>query len=95
VIAVTQLADVRETSVAEDESNSRRLRWHCRRGMKELDVLLERFALEALPHAAPEERQAFTELLELPDPVLAGYLLGGETTPQDHLAQVVRRIRGT
>jgi len=95
VIAVTQLGDVRETSVAEDESNSRRLRWHCRRGMKELDVLLERFALEALPHAAPEERQAFTELLEHPDPVLAGYLLGGETPPQVHLAQVVRRIRGT
>jgi succinate dehydrogenase flavin-adding protein (antitoxin of CptAB toxin-antitoxin module) len=63
--------------------------------MKELDVLLERFALEALPHATPEERQAFTELLELPDPILAGYLLGGETTPEDHLAQVVRRIRGT
>jgi antitoxin CptB len=95
VIAVPQLADVRETSVAEDESNSRRLRWHCRRGMKELDVLLERFALAALPHAAPEERQAFAELLELPDPVLARYLLGGETPPQDHLAQVVRRIRGT
>ena len=95
MIAVTQLGDVRETSVAEDESNSRRLRWHCRRGMKELDVLLERFALEALPHAAPEERQAFTELLEHPDPVLAGYLLGGETPPQVHLAQVVRRIRGT
>ena len=95
MIAVTQLGDVRETSVAEDESNSRRLRWHCRRGMKELDVLLERFALEALPHAAPEERQAFTELLEHPDPVLAGYLLGGETPPQVHLAQVVSRIRGT
>jgi succinate dehydrogenase flavin-adding protein (antitoxin of CptAB toxin-antitoxin module) len=63
--------------------------------MKELDVLLERFALEALPHASPEERQAFTELLEHPDPVLAGYLLGGETPPQVHLAGVVRRIRGT
>jgi antitoxin CptB len=91
VTAVTQAADSRKT----DESNPRRLLWHCRRGMKELDILLERFALEALPHASPQERQAFTELLEHPDPVLAGYLLGGETPAEVHLAGVVRRIRGT
>ena len=78
-----------------DESTARRLLWHCRRGMKELDVLLERFAREALPHASPQEREAFTELLGHPDPVVAGYLLGGETPPQVHLAQLVRRIRGT
>jgi succinate dehydrogenase flavin-adding protein (antitoxin of CptAB toxin-antitoxin module) len=63
--------------------------------MRELDVLLERFALEVLPHASPEERQAFTELLDHSDPVLAAYLLGGETPPEAHLARVVRRIRGT
>ena len=95
VITVTQMADVRETSVDQGESNPRRLLWHCRRGMKELDVLLERFAREALACASPQERQAFAELLEHPDPVIAGYLLGGETPPQVHLAEVVRRIRGT
>jgi antitoxin CptB len=88
VIAVTKSADT-------DERNARRLLWHCRRGMKELDVLLERFALEALPGASSEERRAFTELLELPDPALAACLLGGEEPPQVHLAGVVRRIRGT
>jgi antitoxin CptB len=95
VIAVTQLTDISETTVAAGESNPRRLLWHCRRGMKELDVLLERFALGALPSAPAEERKAFAELLELPDPALAAYLLCGTVPPQAHLAQLVRRIRGT
>ena len=98
MIAVTETAHIREASGAsgaDGRSNARRLLWHCRRGMKELDVLLERFALQALPSASADEREAFAELLELPDPVLAEYLLGGRELPQVRLAKVVRRIRGT
>jgi antitoxin CptB len=69
------------------------LRWRCRRGMKELDVLLERFAQQVLPQASPAECRVFAELLALPDPLLAGYLLGGEPPAEPHLAQAVRRIR--
>jgi antitoxin CptB len=75
------------------ELELRRLRWRCRRGMKELDVLLERFARGGLPAAGPAERCAFSELLELPDPELAGYLLGGVTPCVPHLALAVERIR--
>src|SRR4029077_14555704 len=38
---------------------------------------LERFARGALPQAAAEEFRRFEQLLGLPDPVLAGYFLGG------------------
>jgi antitoxin CptB len=95
VISVTQSTDIPATPDTAGSSNPRRLLWHCRRGMKELDVLLERFALEALPHASAEEREAFAELLALPDPTLAGYLLNGELPAQAQLAGVVIRIRGT
>lgn len=54
-----------------------RLAWQCRRGMKELDVLLERFLTERWADASSDDRQAFAEILQLPDPELAGYLLGG------------------
>jgi succinate dehydrogenase flavin-adding protein (antitoxin of CptAB toxin-antitoxin module) len=60
--------------------------------MKELDVLLGRFAREALP-APGAERQAFGRLLELPDPVLAGYLLGGDAPEDAVLADLIGRIR--
>jgi antitoxin CptB len=70
-----------------------RLRWHCRRGMKELDVLLERFACQALPGASEDQIRAFAELLALPDPELAQYLLGEDTPPQPALAPLVAHIR--
>jgi antitoxin CptB len=70
-----------------------RLRWRCRRGTKELDVLLERFAEQVLPQASAAECRVFAELLELPDPVLTGYLLGGATLAEPHLAQALERMR--
>ena len=76
------------------DREARRLLWHCRRGMKELDVLLERFARGMLPHASPADCAALAQLLELPDPVLAACLLGGEPPPQARLAPMVERIRG-
>jgi antitoxin CptB len=69
------------------------LRWRCRRGTKELDVLLERFAQQLLPRATAAERRVFAELLALPDPVLAGYLLGTAVPAEPHLAQASLRIR--
>jgi antitoxin CptB len=75
------------------DAQARRLLWRCRRGMKELDVMLERFARDALAHASPQERGALEELLALPDPLLAGYLLGGTTPPDPQLARLAGAIR--
>jgi succinate dehydrogenase flavin-adding protein (antitoxin of CptAB toxin-antitoxin module) len=61
--------------------------------MKELDVMLERFAPEALAHASGEQRRALEELLSLPDPLLAGYLLGEITPPEPQLARLAGAIR--
>ncbi len=69
------------------------LRWRCRRGMKELDVLLERFAQQLLPQASAAECRVFAELLALPDPLLAQYLLAGKPPAEPHLAQATSRIR--
>ncbi len=52
-----------------------RILWRCRRGMKELDLLLERFAREHYDRAPEWRRRAFERLLELPDPVLVELLL--------------------
>jgi len=71
----------------------RRLLWRCRRGLKELDLLLERFARGRLPGAPRALRERFARLLELPDPVLAQYLLGGQDPAEPQLAQLVGAIR--
>jgi antitoxin CptB len=53
-----------------------RLKWRCRRGMKELDLLLVRWLERGWPGADAERRHAFEWLLEQPDPDLADWLLG-------------------
>lgn len=71
---------------------ARRLLWRCRRGLKELDVLLERFARDRVPHASSEERRAFARLLDLPDPDLADYFFGHATPDEPELARLAQLI---
>lgn len=70
-----------------------RLRWQCRRGMRELDELLTGYLESRFEVAGPEERRAFRELLALADERLIGYLLGGLPAPDPALAHVIREIR--
>jgi len=70
-----------------------RLRWACRRGMRELDVLMTRYLDRDFPGASSAERDAFVRLLGLQDPELAGYLLAGEPCLDPGLAPVISRIR--
>lgn len=69
-----------------------RLRWRCRRGMRELDVLLERYLRDRWPTAPAEHRAAFRALLELPDPELAALLLGRSVTPVSGITRLVAEI---
>ncbi|HEY0801412.1 MAG TPA: succinate dehydrogenase assembly factor 2 [Steroidobacteraceae bacterium] len=67
------------------------MRWRCRRGMKELDILLTRYMDERYPAASAEERAAFQGLLESQDPVIYAYCLG-QKRPPEHLAALIERI---
>jgi antitoxin CptB len=75
-----------------ERADRARLKWRCRRGTRELDVLLERF-LEAggLDGAAPQ-LAALQRLLELPDPVLVDCLILGRRAPNG-LEEIVERVR--
>jgi len=69
-----------------------RLRWRCRRGMRELDVLLTRYVDEHYAGASREHQEAFRMLLEWPDPLLHAYCLGHETPPTPVLASLIGLI---
>ena len=73
--------------------NDAKLRWQCRRGMRELDVLLCRYLDNEYPSASQAEKVAFEELLTLPDPVLAGYLLRRERPGEPAIAAILDRLR--
>jgi len=69
-----------------------KLRWRCRRGMRELDVLLTRYLDQEYPTAAPEQQAAFRRLLDIQDPLMHAYFLGRETPPDTELASLIARI---
>jgi antitoxin CptB len=66
-----------------------RLRWRCRRGMRELDVLLQRYLEQRYACAPKEEQQAFEALLELPDPELFAYVVKRDQPSDPQCANVV------
>ena len=72
-----------------------RLKWQCRRGIRELDVLLVTYLETVYPASNESQKAAFRQILEVPDPDLIGYLLSGENPADPELANVVDRIRGS
>jgi antitoxin CptB len=74
------------------DNDQGRLRWRCRRGMKELDLLLRGYVDAEYPHALPEQQEAFRRLLECPDPLIYDYLLGRTSPPDQVLAALIQRI---
>ena len=68
-----------------------RLRWRCRRGMKELDILLTRYLDDRYGTAGAGEQAAFEQLLEAQDPVIYAYCVGEEQVPEP-LAGLIERI---
>ena len=73
-------------------SEASRLRWQCRRGMRELDVLLTRYLDDGYSLATDGQKAAFRKLLALPDPELNAYLLGGARPADEELQDAVSRI---
>jgi antitoxin CptB len=69
-----------------------KLRWRCRRGMKELDLLLTRYVDERYRQATPGEQQAFRQLLDTDDPLLYAYFIGGQSPPDAVLSSLLQQI---
>jgi len=70
-----------------------RLRWLCRRGMKELDVLLEGFLADNYDDLDASGQAAFLRLMNLEDPDLYAILMGKQSAPDQDCADVIERLR--
>jgi len=70
-----------------------RLRWLCRRGMKELDVMVTRYLDQHYAGASPAERASFARLLEtVEDPDIWSWAMGYSEVPAE-FADVVDGLR--
>jgi antitoxin CptB len=70
-----------------------KIRWQCRRGTLELDILLEHYLETGYPTADELEKSAFVELLALEDSELLPYLIGDRLPIAENVLALVNKIR--
>jgi antitoxin CptB len=71
----------------------RRLRWRCRRGLLELDLLFERFLERDYGRLSQDQMACFARLLETDDTTLLGYINGVSKPDEKEFVELIERIR--
>src|SRR5689334_24913526 len=72
-----------------------RIRWHCRRGLLELDLVLNAFVQRYLADLQSQELDVLLALLERPDPELLDFLMGHcepDTAAERDLVSLMRSV---
>ena len=72
-----------------------RLQWHCRRGIRELDLLLRRFLEQGYERLSHEDKRMFEYLLDQNDPDLLAWLMGNSDPLEENARRLVADIRAT
>ena len=70
-----------------------RLRWLCRRGMKELDLLLVNYLEHRYADASAADQKAFESILQMPDPELNDLILERSQIDDQDIMRVIRLLR--
>ncbi len=76
----------------QDKTDAKRVYWHSRRGMLELDLILMPFAEQVYPQLGATDQAAYKHLLESEDPELYRWLLGHGSTEDEQLAAIIGKI---
>ncbi|MCL1123111.1 FAD assembly factor SdhE [Shewanella surugensis] len=71
-----------------------RVRWACRRGMLELDVLFQPFVDKHYEQLSNEDKAILVRLLECEDPDLFAWFMGHEICKVSEFADMIVKVRG-
>jgi antitoxin CptB len=69
--------------------DKRRLKWACRRGMLELDVLFAPFVEQAYDELSEEDKAIFRRLVTCDDPDLFAWFMGHKECPDAELTKMI------
>ncbi|MGP0088994.1 MAG: succinate dehydrogenase assembly factor 2 [Xanthobacteraceae bacterium] len=65
--------------------------WH--RGIREMDLILGRFADAHLPDLGDAQLEEYERLIEVPDPLLYAWISGGAEAPAEFDSPLLRRLK--
>ena len=77
----------------QDRETEQRVYWRCRRGMLELDIMLQGFLERDFKSLDDSSRKAFIRLLDYPDSILLELLLGQTISSDEDVNRVIKQIR--
>ncbi len=69
------------------------LKWRCRRGMLELDILLNSYLDKNYETMSPQTGAVFSDVLDYPDKVLLDLLMGEMQSSDQSVNALVQSIR--
>ena len=69
------------------------LLWRCRRGIREMDILLQRFIETQYDDLSSEEQKIFEQLLEETDMDIMAWIMEKAIPPSEEFAQIIHLIR--
>jgi succinate dehydrogenase / fumarate reductase iron-sulfur subunit/antitoxin CptB len=76
-----------------DEVEKKRMRWRSRRGLLELDLVLERFLAQRFDALSQDQLQAYRTLLDLPDTDFLAVVNGKADLEAPELMEIVAILR--
>ena len=72
-----------------------RLLWRCRRGIKEMDIILQDFIKDSYDELNNENKSAFSKLLEEQDLDILNWILGKDKPEDAALIEIIKKIRSS
>ncbi len=76
-------------------SDRNRVRWLCRRGMKELDLVIPRFFENNYDSLTEQEQASFKDFLEEEDPEIYSWIMGRSTPLKNDHAVIISKLQNT
>ena len=72
-----------------------RILWRCRRGIKEMDIVLQDFIKDSYDELNNENKSAFSKLLEEQDLDILNWILGKDKPEDTALIEIIKKIRSS
>ena len=82
-----------QLSTMPDDARDSRLRWRCRRGMLELDLILKNFIDNEYQHLNNDQKNLLDQILDYPDQLLFDLFLGYMHSSDMEISNLVSYIR--
>lgn len=76
----------------DDAIDARRVYWHSRRGMLELDLVLMPFAEQVYSGLGAADKASYRTLLECEDADIFGWIVHGEPVAEPEIAHIIGMV---